>query len=109
MKPTPAPKPEVKPAPVPDRNSHIHVIMGDFDTPHMRGARSAIMSNINGWRTLTDNMYRHHAYCNKANQQVFGLALGAVNTASMQKVSTQIQRIHAFKVVTMLKLAAVGL
>ena len=58
VKPTPAPKPEVKPAPVPDRNSHIHVIMGDFDTPHMRGARSAIMSNINGWRTLTDNMYR---------------------------------------------------
>lgn len=54
----PIPKPEVKPAPVPDRNSHIHVIMGDFDTPHMRGARSAIMSNINGWRTLTDNMYR---------------------------------------------------
>ena len=48
----------MKPAPVPDRNSHIHVIMGDFDTPHMRGARSAIMSNINGWRTLTDNMYR---------------------------------------------------
>ena len=56
--PAPAPKPEVKPAPVPDHNSHIHVIMGDFDTPHMRGARSAIMSNINGWRTLTDNMYR---------------------------------------------------
>ena len=56
--PKPTPKPEVKPAPVPDRNSHIHVIMGDFDTPHMRGARSAIMSNINGWRTLTDNMYR---------------------------------------------------
>ena len=56
--PAPAPKPEVKPVPVPDRNSHIHVIMGDFDTPHMRGARSAIMSNINGWRTLTDNMYR---------------------------------------------------
>lgn len=56
--PAPAPKPEVKPAPVPDRNSHIHVILGDFDTPHMRGARSAIMSNINGWRTLTDNMYR---------------------------------------------------
>ena len=60
VKPTPAPasKPEVKPVPVPDRNSHIHVILGDFDTPHMRGARSAIMSNINGWRTLTDNMYR---------------------------------------------------
>ena len=54
----PTPKPEVKPTPVPERNSHIHVIMGDFDTPHMRGTRSAIISNINGWRTLTDNMYR---------------------------------------------------
>ena len=60
--PKPTPKPEVKPvpapAPKPENNGHIHVIMGDFDTPHMRGARSAIMSNINGWRTLTDNMYR---------------------------------------------------
>ena len=56
--PKPTPKPEVKPTPVPERNTHIHVIMGDFDTPHMRGARSAIISNINGWRTLTDNMYR---------------------------------------------------
>ena len=64
VKPTPAPspKPEVKPepapAPKPENNGHIHVVVGDFDTPHMRGARSAIMSNINGWRTLTDNMYR---------------------------------------------------
>lgn len=58
--PAPTPKPEVKPAPVPkpENNGHIHVVLGDFDTPHMRGARSAIMSNINGWRTLTDNMYR---------------------------------------------------
>lgn len=60
--PTPAPKPEVKPvpapAPKPENNGHIHVVVGDFDTPHMRGARSAIMSNINGWRILTDNMYR---------------------------------------------------
>ena len=60
--PDPAPKPEVKPepapAPKPENNGHIHVVVGDFDTPHMRGARSAIMSNINGWRTLTDNMYR---------------------------------------------------
>ena len=60
--PKPTPKPEVKPvpapAPKPENNGHIHVIIGDFDTPHMRGARSAIMSNINGWRTLTDNMYR---------------------------------------------------
>ena len=60
--PQPAPKPEVKPVPAPtpkpENNGHIHVELGDFDTPHMRGARSAIMSNINGWRTLTDNMYR---------------------------------------------------
>ena len=62
VKPTPDPKPEVKPVPAPtpkpENNGHIHVVVGDFDTPHMRGARSAIMSNINGWRTLTDNMYR---------------------------------------------------
>ena len=60
--PAPAPKPEVKPVPAPtpkpENNGHIHVVLGDFDTPHMRGARSAIMSNINGWRTLIDNMYR---------------------------------------------------
>ena len=60
--PQPTPKPEVKPAPAPtpkpENNGHIHVVLGDFDTPHMRGTRSAIMSNINGWRTLTDNMDR---------------------------------------------------
>ena len=60
--PQPTPKPEVKPAPAPtpkpENNGHIHLVLGDFDTPHMRGTRSAIMSNINGWRTLTDNMYR---------------------------------------------------
>ena len=60
--PKPTPKPEVKPepapAPKPENNGHIHVVLGDYDTPHMRGTRSAIMSNINGWRTLTDNMYR---------------------------------------------------
>lgn len=68
--PQPTPKPEVKPAPQPapkaeekqaaalEQNSQMHVNMGAFDTPHMRGTRSAIMSNINGWRTLTDNMYR---------------------------------------------------
>lgn len=60
--PKPTPKPEVKPepapAPQPENNGHNHVVVGDFDTPHMRGVRSAIMSNINGWRTLTDNMYR---------------------------------------------------
>ena len=68
--PVPTPKPEVKPAPQPtpkteekqvpalEQNPQMNVNMGAFDTPHMRGTRSAIMSNINGWRTLTDNMYR---------------------------------------------------
>ena len=68
--PTPTPKPEVKPTPQPTpkseenqtpalaQNPQMNVNMGAFDTPHMRGVRSAIMSNINGWRTLTDNMYR---------------------------------------------------
>lgn len=31
-----------------ENNAHTPVILGDFDTPHMRGIRSAIMSNING-------------------------------------------------------------
>jgi len=56
--PQPTPKPEVKPAPGTTQNPQMNVNMGAFDTPHMRGTRSAIMSNINGWRTLTDNMYR---------------------------------------------------
>ena len=68
--PVPTPKPEVKPAPQAtpkaeekqapalEQNPQMHVNMGAFDTPHMRGTRSAIMSNINAWRTLTDNMYR---------------------------------------------------
>ncbi|MDU7787605.1 MAG: autotransporter domain-containing protein [Veillonella sp.] len=66
----PMPKPEVKPTlqatpkteekqvPALEQNPQMNVNMGSFDTPHMRGTRSAIMSNINGWRTLTDNMYR---------------------------------------------------
>ena len=66
----PMPKPEVKPTlqatpkteekqvPALEQNPQMNVNMGAFDTPHMRGTRSAIMSNINGWRTLTDNMYR---------------------------------------------------
>ena len=51
--PVPAPTPQPEPAPAP-----APVATANYDTPHMRGARSAIMSNINGWRTLTDNMYR---------------------------------------------------
>ena len=45
---TPAPKP-VNPNPV---------VRGAYDTPHMRGIRSAVVGNINAWRTLADDMYR---------------------------------------------------
>lgn len=51
--PTPQPAPQPVPTPTPAQTTA-------YDTPHMRGARSAIMSNINGWRTLT-NMYRPRA------------------------------------------------
>ena len=53
--PTPAPQPAPTPTPAP-----APVQSTAYDTPHMRGARSAIMSNINGWRTLT-NTYRPRA------------------------------------------------
>ena len=55
--PTPTPAPQPEPAPVPTPQP-APAVTTSYDTPHMRGARSAIMSNINGWRTLTDNMYR---------------------------------------------------
>ena len=50
---TPDPKPvnPVTPNPNP-------VIRGAYDTPHMRGIRSAVVGNINAWRTLADDMYR---------------------------------------------------
>ena len=53
--PTPAPQPAPQPTPQP-----APVQSTAYDTPHMRGARSAIMSNINDWRTLT-NTYRPRA------------------------------------------------
>ena len=48
---TPDPKPVTPVTPNP-------VIRGAYDTPHMRGIRSAIVGNINAWRTLADDMYR---------------------------------------------------
>lgn len=52
--PTPAPQPALQPTPAPQPAPAQSTA---YDTPHMRGARSAIMSNINGWRTVT-NTYR---------------------------------------------------
>ena len=60
---TPAPSPvtpvtPVTPAPTP-------ITPGAYDTPQMRGIRSAVVGNINAWRTMTSNMDR-------ANQLVQG-------------------------------------
>ena len=48
---TPDPKPVIPVTPNP-------VVRGAYDTPHMRGIRSAVVGNINAWRTLADDMYR---------------------------------------------------
>lgn len=53
---TPAPSPvtpitPVTPAPTP-------ITPGAYDTPQMRGIRSAVVGNINAWRTMTSNMDR---------------------------------------------------
>ena len=52
---TPDPKPQI-PAPTPVNPNPV--VRGAYDTPHMRGIRSAVVGNINAWRTLADDMYR---------------------------------------------------
>ena len=52
---TPDPKPQV-PAPTPVNPNPV--VRGAYDTPHMRGIRSAVVGNINAWRTVADDMYR---------------------------------------------------
>jgi len=54
---TPAPKPQV-PTPTPTPVNPNPVVRGAYDTPHMRGIRSAVVGNINAWRTVADDMYR---------------------------------------------------
>ena len=58
---TPDPKPvtpvtPVTPAPTPTPANPV--VRGAYDTPHMRGIRSAVVGNINAWRTVADDMYR---------------------------------------------------
>ena len=53
---TPAPTP-VTPAPTPVTPSPV-VTTGSYDTPQMRGIRSAVVGNINAWRTMTSDMNR---------------------------------------------------
>ena len=56
--PTPDPKPVTPVTPAPKPVDPNPVVRGAYDTPHMRGIRSAVVGNINAWRTLADDMYR---------------------------------------------------
>ena len=55
---TPDPKPVTPVTPAPKPVDSNPVVRGAYDTPHMRGIRSAVVGNINAWRTLADDMYR---------------------------------------------------
>lgn len=70
---TPAPTPvtpvtPVTPAPTPVTPSPV-VTPGAYDTPQMRGIRSAVVGNINAWHTMTSDM-------NRANQLQQGSPTG---------------------------------
>ena len=52
---TPDAKPQI-PAPTPVNPNPV--VRGAYDTPHMRGIRSAVVGNFNAWRTVADDMYR---------------------------------------------------
>ena len=58
---TPDPKPVTPVTPDPKPVTPVNpnpVIRGAYDTPHMRGIRSAVVGDINAWRTVADDMYR---------------------------------------------------
>ena len=55
---TPDPKPVTPVTPDPKPVNPNPVIRGAYDTPHMRGIRSAVVGNFNAWRTVADDMYR---------------------------------------------------
>ena len=55
---TPDSKPVTPVTPAPKSVNLNPVVRGAYDTPHMRGIRSAVVGNINAWRTLADDMYR---------------------------------------------------
>ena len=76
--PQPAPTPAPQPAPVQSTA---------YDTPHMRGARSAIMSNINGWRTLT-NTYRPRALQQGATTGIWAHIGGGQYSYDAQGIDT---------------------
>lgn len=80
--PTPAPQPAPQPAPVP-----APAPTTGYDTPHMRGTRSAIMSNINGWRTLT-NTYRPRALQQGATTGIWAHIGGGQYSYDAQGIDT---------------------
>ena len=55
---TPNPKPVTPVTPAPKPVNPNPVVRGAYDTPHMRGIRSAVVGNFNAWRTVADDMYR---------------------------------------------------
>ena len=84
--PTPAPQPAPQPAPTPAPQP-APVQSTAYDTPHMRGARSAIMSNINGWRTLT-NTYRPRALQQGATTGIWAHIGGGQYSYDAQGIDT---------------------
>ena len=84
--PTPAPQPAPQPAPTPAPQP-APAQSTAYDTPHMRGARSAIMSNINGWRTLT-NTYRPRALQQGATTGIWAHIGGGQYSYNAQGIDT---------------------
>ena len=84
--PTPAPQPVPQPAPTPAPQP-APAQSTAYDTPHMRGARSAIMSNINGWRTLT-NTYRPRALQQGATTGIWAHIGGGQYSYDAQGIDT---------------------
>ena len=81
---TPAPQPVPTPTPAPQPAPAQSTA---YDTPHMRGARSAIMSNINGWRTLT-NTYRPRALQQGATTGIWAHIGGGQYSYDAQGIDT---------------------
>ena len=65
---TPSPTPVTPVTPVTPAPTPV-VTPGAYDTPQMRGIRSAVVGNINAWRTMTSDM-------NRANQLQQGSPTG---------------------------------
>ena len=84
--PTPTPQPAPQPVPTPAPQP-APAQSTAYDTPHMRGTRSAIMSNINGWRTLT-NTYRPRALQQGATTGIWAHIGGGQYSYDAQGIDT---------------------